>query len=157
MKNKIKKNKSGRNQENRNQIDKKHIKDHVSGQKPQAPVADVPSDWFYMSDQEMTAAALKEALADTAYKVEYWEAAQVLEIALGEGGCLDVEVMEPRLGEKEADTFLDERQVKFLCYVTFQLEDYEAARSVMEHICGKLGGFFCGDTEDFTPVIGERE
>lgn len=157
MKNKIKKNQTSKKQTNKNRINPKNINNQVSGQNPQTPVVDVPSDWFYMSDQEMTAAALKEALADTSYQVEYWEDAQVLEIALGEGGCLDVEVVEPRLGEKEADDFLDEHQVKFLCYVTFQSEDYEAARSVMEHICGRLGGFFRGDTEDFTPVIGAWE
>lgn len=157
MKNKIKKNQTSKKQTNRNRMNAKNIKNQVSGQNLQATAADVPSDWFYMSDQEMTAAALKETLADTSYQVEYWEAAQVLEIALGEGGCLDVEVVEPRLGEKDADAFLDEHQVKFLCYVTFQPEDYGAARSVMEYICGRLGGFFCGDTEDFTPVIGAQE
>lgn len=157
MKNKIKKNQTSKKQTNKNRINPKNINNHVSGQNLQAPAAVVPSDWFYMSDQEMTAAALKEALADTTYQVEYWEAAQVLEIALGEGGCLDVEVVEPCLGEKGADAFLDEHQVKFLCYVTFQPEDYEAARSVMEHISGRLGGFFCGDTEDFTPVIGAQD
>lgn len=157
MKNKIRKNQASKKQTNKNRINAKNIRNYVSGQNPQAPVVDVPVDWFYMSDQEMTAAALKEALADTAYKVEYWEEAQVLEIALGEGGCLDVEVMEPCLGEEEADAFLKEHQVKFLCYITFQSEDYGAVRSVMEHICGKIGGFFCGDTEDFTPVIKGRE
>lgn len=157
MKNKIKKNQTSKMQTNRNWINATNIKNQVSGQNLQASAADVPSDWFYMSDQEMTAAVLKEALADTSYQVEYWEDAQVLEIALREGGCLDVEVMEPRLGEKDADAFLDEHQVKFLCYVTFQPEDYGDARSVMEYICGRLGGFFCGDTEDFTPVIGAQE
>ena len=98
----------------------------------------------------------RSALADTVYKVEFWEDAQVLEIALGESGCLDVEVIEPRLEEKEADAFLEKHQVKFLCYITFKPENYEAARSVMEHICGRIGGFFCGDTEDFTPLIGRQ-
>ncbi len=135
----------------KNQICKKQNNRNI-----QTPAADVPADWFYMSGAEMTAAALKEALADTAFQVEYWEAAQVLEIALGESRSMDVEVMEPRLGEKAADAFLDEHQVKFLCYITFHTEDYEAAKSVMEHICGRLGGFFCGDTEDFTPVIGDN-
>lgn len=141
MKNKIKKNPIGKRQTNRNQ----------------APVADVPADWFYMSDAEITVAAIKEALADTAYNVEYWEAAQVLEIVLRDGSSMDVEVTEPRLGEEEADAFLEEHHVKLLCYVTFRPEDYEAARSVMEHICGRIGGFFCGDTEDFTPVIKGQE
>ena len=114
MKNKMRKNQASKKQTNKNRINAKNIRNYVSGQNPQAPVVDVPVDWFYMSDQEMTAAALKEALADTAYKVEYWEEAQVLEIALGEGGCLDVEVMDSCLEEEEADTFLKEHRVKFL-------------------------------------------
>ena len=157
MKNKMKKNQIGRKQTNRNQVYAKSSKNHAGGQIPQVPVADVPTGWFYMSDTDMTAAALKEALSDTIYKVEYWEEAQVLEITLGERGCLDVEVMEPRLGEEKADAFLEEHGVKFLCYITFQPEDYVAAKTVMEHICGKAGGFFCGDTEAFTPVIGGQK
>lgn len=121
--------------------------------KNRVPAADMPEGWFYMSDKELTAAAVRDALADTDYGVEYWEEAQVLEIALGERSSMDVEVIDPRLGEKEADAFLDSRQVRFLCYVTFQPEDYERVRAVMEHICGRIGGFFCGDTEDFTPVV----
>lgn len=101
----------------------------------------------------MTVGALKEALSDTAYEMEYWEAAQVLEINLGAGGCMDVEAMKPDFGEASADAFLKEHQVKFLCYITFRTEDYQAARGVMEHICDRIGGFFCGDTDDFTPVI----
>lgn len=125
--------------------------------KKKAPVAAGPEGWFYMSDVDMTAAAFREALTDTAYAVEYWEAAQVLEIALWEGRSMDVEVVEPLLGWPEGDAFLKEHQVKFLCYVTFPSEDYETATAVMEHICGRIGGFFCGDTEDFTPVVGKRD
>lgn len=135
-------------------VKKSNVNPRTINQKNKAPAADVPEGWFYMSDADMTAAAIREALADTAYEVEYWEDAQVLEIALGEGSSMDVEVIEPRLGEEEGDAFLEEHQVKFLCYVTFQPEDYEAAKAVMEHICGRIGGFFCGDTEDFTPVVG---
>lgn len=116
--------------------------------------ADMPEGWFYMSDAELTAAAVKEALADTAYAVEYWEEAQVLEIVLGERSSMDIEVIKPRLGEEEADAFLDRHRVRFLSYVTFYPGDYEEVKAVMEHICGRIGGFFCGDTEDFTPVVG---
>ncbi len=114
---------------------------------------DVSEGWFYMFHGDMTVGALKEALSDTAYEMEYWEAAQVLEIDLGAGGCMDVEALEPDFGETSADAFLKEHQVKFLCYITFRTEDYQAAREVMEHICDRIGGFFCGDTDDFTPVI----
>lgn len=119
-----------------------------------APAPDVPEGWFYMSDTDMAAADIREVLADTDYEVEYWDAAQVLEITLEERSSMDIEVIEPKLGEEEGDAFLESHQVKFLCYVTFPPQNYETARSVMEHICSRIGGFFCGDTEDFTPVVG---
>ncbi len=121
--------------------------------KNRMPGVNMPDGWFYMSDKELTAAAVKEALDDAEYGVEYWEEAQVLEIVLGERSSMDVEVLAPRLGEEEADAFLDSHRVRFLCYVTFQPEEYENVKAVMEHICGRIGGFFCGDTEDFTPVV----
>lgn len=121
------------------------------------PVPDVPAEWFYMSDAEITVGELKDALADTDYEVEYWEAAQVLEILLGENSSMDVEVLEPDLGDGESNAYLAEHQVKFLCSVTIKPESYEKAKGVMEHICTKLGGFFCGDTEDFTPMIGIKD
>lgn len=119
--------------------------------------AEVPAQWFYMSAAESSAAAIKEALADTACAVEYWEAAQVLEIVLGEGSSMDVEVLEPDFQDEYSNAFLTEHRIRFLCDVTFKPEDYDKAREVMEHICGRIGGFFCGDTEDFTPVVGEME
>ena len=50
--------------------------------KNRMPGVDMPDGWFYMSDKELTAAAVKEALDDAEYGVEYWEEAQVLEIVL---------------------------------------------------------------------------
>lgn len=121
------------------------------------PAADVPAEWFYMSAAECSAGAIKEVLADTACEVEYWEAAQVLEIVLGEGSSMDVEVLEPDFQDEYSNAFLAEHRIRFLCSVTLKPEDYDKAREVMEHISSKIGGFFCGDTEDFTPVVGEME
>ena len=44
-------------------------------------------------------------------------------------------------------------QVKTVFLVTFKLETYEEAKLVMRKIMEKTGGFFCGDTEDFTPMF----
>ncbi|MCI9072470.1 MAG: hypothetical protein HFH80_06600 [Lachnospiraceae bacterium] len=132
---------------------KKQFRQDAAGQMPRTQT-DVPDGWFYMTHGDITVGDLKEAMSDTAYELEYWEAAQVLVIDLAEGGCMDVEAMEPEFGEEAADAFLEEHGVKFLCYVTFRPEDYQAARAVMEHICGRIGGFFCGDTDDFIPMIG---
>ncbi len=163
MENKKKRGRNNKKQTGRGQTGKRPIHTKTGGaeaarkqngqRNPQTSMPDVLTEWFYMSDREMKAAALKEALEDMACQVEYWEEAQVLEIGLEGGGALDVEVIKPRLGEAGADAFLEEHQVRFLCYITFLPEHYEAARAVMEHISGRIGGFFCGDTEDFTPVI----
>ena len=46
-----------------------------------------------------------------------------------------------------------EHQVKTVFLVTFKPETYEEAKKVMRRIMDKTGGFFCGDTEDFTPML----
>ena len=46
-----------------------------------------------------------------------------------------------------------EHQVKTVFLVTFKPETYEEAKLVMRKIMEKTGGFFCGDTEDFTPMF----
>ena len=46
-----------------------------------------------------------------------------------------------------------EHQVKTVFLVTFKPETYEEAKLVMRRIMDKTGGFFCGDTEDFTPMF----
>ena len=43
--------------------------------------------------------------------------------------------------------------MKTVFLVTFKLETYEEAKLVMRKIMEKTGGFFCGDTEDFTPMF----
>ena len=36
---------------------------------------------------------------------------------------------------------------------TFWKSDFEQAKKVMEYISSHLGGYFCGDTDDFQPEI----
>ena len=37
--------------------------------------------------------------------------------------------------------------------VTLKPEEFETAKKAMNKIVASLGGLFCGDTEDFTPVL----
>ena len=39
--------------------------------------------------------------------------------------------------------------------VTFSAEEYEKVLPVMRHILQECGGIFCGDTEDFKPILTE--
>lgn len=121
--------------------------------------SNVPSNWFYMSQNQLTVAKIKAALDDSDYGMEIWEEAGVLEIVLGESASMDVEAGEEDLAimfeDEYSQEFLKEHQVKTVLYVTIKPESYEEAQKAMVMICGKLGGFFCGDTEEFMPVIKE--
>jgi hypothetical protein len=114
----------------------------------------VPSEWLYLVPAERTLRQIYELFVESSpWKAEYWEEAQVLEIELPEASSIDVEGMEPDLGDEEGNAFLKEHQIRTVFAVTILPEDYEKAQEVMKRILERLGGFFCGDTEDFQPQI----
>lgn len=130
----------------------KKKKSGFKNKKEAAKKPDVPSNWFYMSENEIGVADIKTQLDKIELETEIWEEAGVLEIILGEAGSMDMEAIEDDFEDEYSRAFLEEHQVKGLFYVTIKPEVYDKAKEVMEAICGKLGGFFCGDTEDFTPI-----
>ena len=132
--------------------DNKKKKSGFKNEKEAAKNPDVPSNWFYMSENEIGVADIKTQLDKIELETEIWEEAGVLEIILGEAGSMDMEEIEDDFEDEYSRAFLEEHQVKSLFYVTIKQEVYDKAKEVMEAICGKLGGFFCGDTEDFTPI-----
>ena len=69
---------------------------------------------------------------------------------------MDIETGKPDLKDEYSKRFLEEHQVKSLFYVTVVPESLKDAKDVMGYVAEKLGGFFCGDTEDFSPLIGGR-
>ena len=85
-----------------------------------------PGEWLYFAPANVTVRSIYEVLTDD-YEVEIWEDAGVLEIGLNDGATL------------------------FL--VTLKPEEFETAKKAMNKIAASLGGLFCGDTEDFTPVL----
>ena len=109
--------------------------------KPTAPK--MPGEWLYLNNEAQNA--------------EYWEAAGVLEISLPESGTLDMEDLEGTLGDEEGDAYLKENEIHTVAAVTIRPEDYEKAKEVMLYIIEKLGGYFCGDTADFTPVVAAKK
>jgi hypothetical protein len=114
----------------------------------------MPSEWLYLVPAELTLRQIYELFDEQSpWNAEYWEEAQVLEIELPEAGSIDVEGMELDLGDEEGNAFLKEHQIQTVFAVTILPEDYEKAQEVMKRIVEQLGGFFCGDTEDFQPQI----
>lgn len=112
----------------------------------------VLTEWLYLSEHAVTAAEIAASF-ENSENVELWEAAGVVEVILGEKASMDLEWIEADLGDEASNQFLQEHQIRTVFAVTIPSQEYEAAQQAMQTILAKNGGFFCGDTEDFIPVI----
>ena len=109
-------------------------------------------DWLYFLPKEITVREIYEIVKDS-YEVEIWEAAGILEINIGEGSSVDVEAAAIHPKDTQTGEFAEKNGCPYVFLVTFKPEDYDRAKAVMEMMLQGAGGFFCGDTEDFTPVL----
>ena len=136
----------GERMKNKSKLNK--IKQKVAVQKG------FPKNWFYMNAKELDVDRLKDVLADNKErKVEVWKEAGVLEIELPEEHSIDFEQIEADLRDEYSNEFLTENGVKTLFTVSIDPEHKKSAEKIMQEVIAGCGGFFCGDTEDFTPVI----
>ena len=110
----------------------------------------VVSEWLYINEKEIAFKDLKNVFGkEDNVNVEIWEDAGICELELTEAKSIDLE-----LGEVDAeDPFLTEHHAKTLFFVTIVPEFYEKDAVVMKKIVDSLGGFFCGNTAEFEPVI----
>lgn len=114
----------------------------------------VPAEWLYLNRDELSFASLKEAFRDQeTISVQIWEEAGVAELELAEAKSIDLEKTEPDLGDNYSNSFLNEHGTKTLFLVTIAPEEFDKVKPVMELMIDRLGGMFCGDTDDFTPII----
>lgn len=101
---------------------------------------------------------LKEAIKDhPGIELELWETAGVLEIVIPEKRSMDVEQIPVELGDEYSNAFLKERGTRSLFAVTIDPENAACVTEIMDKIVARLGGYFCGDTPDFTPVREKGE
>ena len=115
---------------------------------------DIPKEWLYMLPEDRTLREMYEvARACREWEAEYWEEAKALEIAVPEAGSVDIECIE---AEEELLSYMREKKAEKVYAVTVMPEYWERARAVMQYLMAHLGGFFCGDTEDFKPEISKE-
>lgn len=114
--------------------------------------AGIPAEWLYMTEKEISVKQIAAAFAEKG-AVEVWEEAGVVEVILGEKASMDMELTETDLGDEVGNEFLEAHQIKTLFLVTIPAAEYTLAEAAMRKITAATGGFFCGDTEDFTPVV----
>lgn len=109
-------------------------------------------NWIYMSQKEVTVRDIMKAV-EAACETEIWEELGVLEIELPSGDTMDMEETAIHPKDEETKKFADAHNVVCVFYVTFPEENVNDAEKIMKLIVGANGGFFCGDTEGFIPVI----
>lgn len=115
-------------------------------------VPSYPKDWLYMCQKEMELSAVKEVFEEE-YSVEYWEEAGVLEVEMKDSSCVDFEEVDLRRADEVTESYMEEHQIQTVFLVTIPPENFTGAKAVMEMLIASSGGFFCGDTADFTPMV----
>lgn len=116
--------------------------------------SNVPENWLYMNTEVVELSQIYEQIKEEkAWKAEFWKEAGVLECAFLEAGSLDMEEMDCDLEDEAGNAFLEKEQIHSLFAVTIRPEDYEQAKLLMKFMIEKVGGFFCGDTEEFLPRV----
>lgn len=112
---------------------------------------EIPSEWLYMLPEDRTLRAMYEVVRECRkWEAEYWEEAKVLEIALPEAGFVDIECIDAK---EELLSYMKEKRIENVYAVTVMPEYWEKEQMVMRYLITHLGGFFCGDTEDFKPEV----
>lgn len=119
-----------------------------------------PGEWLYFAPANVTVRSIYDVLTDEngesgtdSYEVEIWEDAGVLEVGLNDGASLDIEQAKIPPKDEITAAFAKEHGCENVFLVTLKPEEFETAKKAMNKIAASLGGLFCGDTEDFTPVL----
>lgn len=113
----------------------------------------VPKEWLYLCPSEISVSDVARALEGEEISVQVWNEAGVAEIEIPEAKSIDFEATKLDLKDEFSNAFLAEHHTKSLFYVTIDPENYSRVEQILRLILTKLGGIFCGDTEDFTPMI----
>ena len=109
-----------------------------------------------MNPNSITVAEIENALEGMdGIETEIWKEAGVLEVEVPEHHSMDIEEIAVNLKDEYANAYLKEHDIHALFAVTIDTENYAFMQKIMQKIIAGAGGFFCGDTEDFTPVVKE--
>ena len=111
---------------------------------------------YYMAREEIgvkeIAEEIKEHLPSIAEKMEFWEAAEVIEIEMGEKSSIDIEKIE--LFEDEEDqAFLKKQSICCIFAINTEESNLPQIKEVFGWVIKKYPGFVCSDSVDFLPYI----
>lgn len=111
-------------------------------------------NWFYLSQETIGVADIAAALEGfEGIHVELWIEAKVMEIEVPEKRSMDMEEIPVDLHDEYSNEFLEALKTRTLFAVTIDTDNYDFMEKIMRYTVEKLGGIFCGDTDNFEPVI----
>lgn len=128
---------------------KKEIVKKGSSKKDKAPMLEL----YYMTEKEISSKQLLESIEENETTVvQVWDEIGVASIEFGESGSVDF-VMCNDIFEYEEDLeFINEHNIKTSFEVSLEERNmYVVAKWFLE-ILNQHGGFFCSDSDDFTPI-----
>ena len=112
------------------------------------------AEWLYFAPETVGVRQIADVLDGTC-ELEIWQEAGVLEIMYGGESSMDMEEGTIHPKDQVTAAFAEEHDCDRVYLVTFSAEEYEKVLPVMRHILQECGGIFCGDTEDFKPILTE--
>lgn len=117
--------------------------------------AQYPSEWLYFNEKKVIPKEIAQVFEDEKTGIaQLWEELGILEIELmNEAKSMDMEETDISLQDEETRQYLESAHIQTVYMVTIRPEDFVQAKDAMERILKNLGGYFCGDTEDFQPEI----
>jgi hypothetical protein len=125
---------------------------HKNKKTSQLPVKNY-LDLFYMSPAELNAKDIASLLKDTKeISIQLWEEMNVLEIELPNENSLDFEPIEASFQNPSDASFIKNRNIKTIFAININEADLNTVIPYFEQIVERYSGFFCADSDDFTPV-----
>lgn len=111
-------------------------------------------EWLYMNDKEVTVIDINNAVKNEVnLEIDVWEQLDIASINLHEKASIDIVEIENDLGDEESNKFIDDNNIKRIFTVKMPEDSFEEAKNIMNIIVNNIGGFFCEDNDDFSPMI----
>lgn len=108
-------------------------------------------NWFFMSNDVISVEEVYEVWSKK-YDVEFWREQEILELAILDKS-IDLEPCPTDFWDDESRAYLLNNNIKTTFAVTISDTRYEESIVAFKYLCEHINGYFCADTEDFTPRI----
>ncbi|HEX3077299.1 MAG TPA: hypothetical protein VHQ24_10600 [Lachnospiraceae bacterium] len=113
---------------------------------------------FYMVDKKTDIGSIMECLLDqTSIVVQIWESMGVAQVEMNDKDIIDFEDNGLSFSSKEDIQFIEKHNIQTVFEVTLDESDFTFAKQLFNRMVTSNGGFFCTDSDDFTPIYAKSD